>query len=328
VFAASFLGVLLVGAVSMLSNVAGNDTDSAGVSSQLDEAPVDPVVSGLGMDGTHFAIDDEEWTLSEAWETSEGGPGTQSNYQRGSEHVIVMTGSATSHLPSESAGNGSPTTLTLNSNQVTERTRAGDVIFDWTTSEGTSVGVTFSGMDRERALQVAEALRPIDSETWDQLVEAARAQVEARTGEFGSGGEDGTGERIRLDSLDAPEVILELAEGIELPPGHAFDRVIENLPEEPTGMTEEGIRSMLEYEAGCIWTGYWLDAVEAGDPEARDQALAILDEIPTWPTLNATDGGGTVDAWRRNADLAAAGDVQGVLDNLYTNNCTDVVPGQ
>lgn len=68
---------------------------------------------------------------------------------------------------------------------------------------------------------------------------------------------------------------------------------------------------MLEFEAGCIWTGYWLDAVDSGDTDARDQALAVLEEIPTWPALNSTDGGGVVDAWTRNAELAAAGDVQG-----------------
>jgi hypothetical protein len=211
---------------------------------------------------------------------------------------------------------------------VTERSSAGDVIFDWTTSEGTSVSVTFSGMGRDRALEVATALRPIDSEAWDELLQTARSKIRAHTGEFGTGGEEGTGERIRLDAPDAPEVILELAEGIELPPGKTFDRLIENLPEEPTEQTEEGIRSTLEFEAGCIWTGYWLDAVEAGDTVAQDEALAVLEEIPTWPILNVTDGGGVVDAWNRNAELAAAGDVQGVLDNLYTANCTDVVPGQ
>jgi hypothetical protein len=90
-----------------------------------------------------------------------------------------------------------------------------------------------------------------------------------------------------------------------------------------------GVRfSALLPGTGCIWTGYWLDAVESGDTEAQDRAQAVLDEIPTWPALNATDGGGVVDAWTRNAELTAAEDVQGVLDNLYTNNCTDVVPGQ
>lgn len=326
VFAASFIGVLLVGAVSVLTGGTGNDSDATGVSSQNKETPVE---SGLGMNGSHFAVSDRAWTLAEAWETSEGGPGTYSIYQHGNEQVIVLTGSATTHV-SEFPGEGSETTLTVNSNQVTERSASEgeDVTFYWTTSDGMPVSVNFTGMDRDRALQVATTLEPIESEVWDELLQTARAEVEARTGESGTGGEEGTGEWIRLDSPDAPEVILELAEGIELPPGHTFDRVIENLPEEPTEQTEQGIRSMLEFEAGCIWTGYWLNAVEADDTAARDQALAVLDEIPTWPALNATDGGGAADAWTRNAELAAEGDVQGVLDNLYTANCTDTVPGQ
>jgi hypothetical protein len=150
----------------------------------------------------------------------------------------------------------------------------------------------------------------------------------ARTGRFGTGGEEGTGEWIRLDVSEAPGVILEMADGIDLPPDHTFDRLISNLPDEPTEMTEDGIMNMLEFEAGCIWTGYWLEAVAAGDTESQARAQTVLDEIPTWPALNASDGGGVIDAWTRNAELAAQGDVQGVLDNLYTNNCTDAVPGE
>lgn len=340
VFAASFLAVLAVGAISMLSSGTqpGGDLDrlvEPGVSNPVEEATPDPVVSGLGMHGAYFALDDPSWTLTEAWATSEGEPGTYSMYQRGDERVVVLSGSAASHFL-DSALEGRETNLTMNSNQVTERSSAQSFSFNWTTSDGMPVLVTFSGMDRDQALQVATTLRPIDSDAWEQLLLTAvvtasttpGTELRARTGEFGTGGEEGSGEWIRLDAPDAPEVIFEMAEGIELPPGHTFDRVIQNLPEEPSEQTEDGIMSMLEFEAGCIWTGYWLDAVEAGDTAAQNRAQEVLDVIPTWPALNATDGGGVVDAWTRNAGLAAAGDVQGVLDNLYIANCTDIVPGQ
>ncbi len=97
VFAASFLGVLLVGAVSMLTNAAGN-SDMAGVSSQLDEAPVDPVLSGLGMDGTHFALDDPSWTVIQARTTREGGQGTLSQYERGDQTVVIYNGGVATGL--------------------------------------------------------------------------------------------------------------------------------------------------------------------------------------------------------------------------------------
>jgi hypothetical protein len=322
VFAASFLGVLLVGVVSMLTNVAGN-SDTAGVSSQLDEAPVDPVVSGLGMDGTYFALNDPSWTVIQARTTTEGGQGTLSQYERGDQTVVIYTGGAAAGLLEQSPTDPG-TTLELNSNQVTERSYSEGVSFTWMTSDGLAVVVEFDQMNRNQALEVATVLQPVEAEAWEQLTAAAMSDLRARTGKFGTGGEEGLGEWIRLDAPDAPDVILELAEGIELPPGQTFDRMIKNLPDEPTEQTEGGIKSTLEFEAGCIWTGYWLDAVEAGDTDARDEAVAVLEEIPSWPALNTSDGGGGVtDAWRRNAELAAAGDVQGVLDNLYTNNCTD-----
>lgn len=323
VFAVSFLGVLLVGAVSVLTNVAGN-SDMAGVSSQLDGAPVDPVVSGLGMDGTYFALDDPSWTVIQARTTTEGGQGTLSQYEREDQTVVIYTGGAATGLLEQSPTDPG-TTLELNSNQVTERSYPEGVSFNWMTSDGLAVVVEFDQMNRSQALEVATALQPVEAEAWQQLTAAAMSDLRARTGRFGTGGEEGSGEWIRLDAPDAPDVILELAEGIELPPGQTFDRVIANLPDEPTEQTEDGIKSTLEFEAGCIWTGYWLDAVEANDTGAQDEAVAVLEEIPSWPALNASDGGGVTDAWRRNAELAAAGDVQGVLDNL---NCTDVVPGQ
>jgi hypothetical protein len=310
-------------------NPATTSTPNRGVVAEApeNEDRADPIVSGLGMDGTYFALDDPSWTLIQARTTTEGGQGTLSQYERGDQGVAIYTGGAATGLLEQSPTDPG-TTLQLNSNQVTERSYSEGVSFNWTTSDGLAVVVEFDQMNRNQALEVATALQPVDTEAWEQLTAAAVSDLQARTGKFGTGGEEGFGEWIRLDAPDALEVILELAEGIKLPPRQTFDRMIENLPDEPTEQTEDGIKSTLEFEAGCIWTGYWLDAVEADDTDARDEAVAVLEEIPTWPALNASDGRGIIDAWTRNAELAAAGDVQGVLDNLYTNNCTDIVPGQ
>jgi len=335
VFAASFLAVLAVGAISVLTMQTESDLEVGGPAGQV---PVpDPDTSGLGMDGTYFAFDDPSWTLMVAY--TESGSSTYSRYERDDERVDIATGSFASEILDQRPERPE-TILTLNSNQVTERSfsetgsSSEESSFNWTTSDGLPVIVTFSQANREQALAASTALRPIDSEAWQQLAATAvhtttpESELRARTGEFGIGGEEGFGEWIRLDAPDAPQMILELGEGIQLPPGHTFDRLIENLPDEPTSQTEDGIMSTLEFHAGCIWTGYWLEAVANKDTTAQAQAQAILDDIPTWPALNASDGSGVIDAWRRNAELAAAGDVQGVLDNLYTNNCTDVVPGE
>lgn len=328
--AAAFIVVLLIGLPALLLNTGGETQVPAG---QNSVGPSD-AMSGLGIDGTYFTLDDRTWTVMEAWALAEGDRSTNSSYERGEATVRIMTGSIASDFLAQTS-DYPETVLTFNSTEVTERSSSEGISFIWTTSDGLPVIVTFGQMDREQALEVSTALRPIDSDGWEQL--SARAALAsptmdesdpARTGRFGTGGEEGTGEWIRLDVSEAPGVILEMADGIDLPPDHTFDRLISNLPDEPTEMTEDGIMNMLEFEAGCIWTGYWLDSVASGDTESQERAQTVLDEIPTWPALNASDGGGVIDAWTRNAELAAQGDVQGVLDNLYTNNCTDAVPGE
>jgi hypothetical protein len=327
---AAFVVVLLIGLPAFLLNV-GSETR---FSDNPDSVDTSVAASGLGIDGPYFTMDDPTWTLVEAWAVAEEDRSTNSSYSRGDETVRIMTGSVASEILAQTS-DSSETPLTFDSAEVTERSSSEGISFIWTTSDGLRVIVTFGQMNRERALEVSTALRPLGLEGWEQL--SARAALisptmgesdPARTGRFGTGGEEGTGEWIRLDVSEAPGVILEMADGIELPPDHTFDRLISNLPHEPTEMTEEGIMNMLEFEAGCIWTGYWLEAVAADDTQAQARAQTTLDEIPTWPALSSSGGGGVIAAWTRNAELAAAGDVQGVLDNLYTNNCTDVVPGE
>lgn len=213
-------------------------------------------------------------------------------------------------------------------------------ILRWIESPGIEAIIIPWGADRTEALDLMRGLVRIPPEAWLELTAehpkhdpnytttTVGAPISARTGTFSDGGENGIGENIRLDAPDAPDVILEMGASILLPPGGTFDRVIDNLPSEPTQTSELGLMVNLEFHAGCLWIGYWLDSVASGNDDARAAAQAVLDQIPTWPALNAADGGGAVDAWTRNAQLAAAGDVQGVLDNLYTNNCTDLVPGQ
>jgi len=330
VFVASFLAVLAVGAISVLTMQTESDLEVGGPAGQ---APISDPASGLGMDSTYFAFDDPSWTLTVAYTESDSS--TYSRYERDDERVDIATGSFASEILDQRPERPE-TILTMNASQVTERSffetgnSSEESSFNWTTSDGLPVLVTFLQMNPQQGLEASAALRPIDSEAWQQLAATAvhtttpESELRARTGEFGTGGEEGFGEWIRLDAPDAPQVILEMSEGIELPPGQTFDRWIENLPDEPTSQTEDGIMSSLEFHAGCIWTGYWLEAVANKDTTAQAQAQAILDDIPTWPAMNASDGGGVIDAWRRNAELAAAGDVQGVLDNLYTNNCTDL----
>jgi hypothetical protein len=343
-----FALVLVVGLIGALVSLragqapfgpsdAGPSTDEPSVGSG---SGTDLGRSGLGTDGPYFVLDDPDWAVFEAWEYPAEDE-TYSSYDNGDLHVAIKTG-----LPEmlEESRSEPDKILTLNSTEVFENSFGGEdpdtgewvvvLSYSWLTSDDVLVDVRFRNMDREQALELSTRIRPIDADRWQQLVATTPpttipdSDLQARTGRFGSGGEEGFGEWIRLDLPDAPEVILELAQSIVLPPDASFKRLIDNLPDEPTEMTEEGVKSMLEFEAGCLWTGYWIDSTESGASDAQAEAQAVLDEIPSWPALNATDGGGVIDAWTRNAEFAAEGDVQGVLDNLYTNNCTDVVPGE
>jgi len=178
----------------------------------------------------------------------------------------------------------------------------------------------------------------------------------ARTGLFGSGGEEGTGELIRLDAPDASEVIAEVGGDIALPAGGSFDDLTASMSGEPTEMTESALRSTLEFDAACQWTTSWLDAEAAGDTTTMAEAQATLDAVPTWPALVASDptrqqsnrpapegapipladqgaavlpgDGGVIAMWQAIADAARAGDPQAVQDSGYTVNCTDIGPGQ
>jgi len=151
---------------------------------------------------------------------------------------------------------------------------------------------------------------------------AAATGVFARTGRVGPGGELGTGELIRTDAADAADVVAEIGAAIPLPPGGTWGALTEDLPSDPTVESSLGLRSTLEFHAACQWTGYWLEAEASGDRGASREALAVLRQVPTWPALNETDGGGTIALWTDIAAAAGRGDPDAVRDGGYTANCS------
>lgn len=157
---------------------------------------------------------------------------------------------------------------------------------------------------------------------------AAAVLLEARTGRFGGGAqsEEGSGEIIRLDAPGAETIVDDLGDGIPLPPGGSFVRLKSTLlTADPDGrgveMTESGILSTLSYDAACQWTGYWLDGYERGDDRQKSDALAMLEEIPSWPAIVVSDGGGVVEQLRVRADGARRNDPSLFMQD-YRINCT------
>lgn len=159
---------------------------------------------------------------------------------------------------------------------------------------------------------------------------AAATGVLTRTGIAAGGGEAGSGELLRLDADDAPEVLVELGADIPLPPGGSFDEIIADLPDEPTDQAEEGVRFTLEFNAACQWAGYWLEANEADDAEAMAEALTALDAVPEREALiaNSSPPDALVRLWARIADAARSGDPEAMYNAGYGANCSGVAPGE
>ena len=57
-------------------------------------------------------------------------------------------------------------------------------------------------------------------------------------------------------------------------------------------MTTSGIESSLHFVAACRWTGHWLEGYQAQNAGQMSRAQEVLDDIPTWPALIGSDGGG------------------------------------
>ena len=156
---------------------------------------------------------------------------------------------------------------------------------------------------------------------------AAAVLIEARTGRFGMGGqsEDGSGEFIRLDAPGAEVIVDDLGEDIPLPPDGSFDRLKATLLTDADGrgveMSESGILGALSLDAACQWTGYWLQGHERGDDQRKTEALSMLEKIPTWPAIVASDGGGVVEQLRQVAEGARQNDPSLFMQH-YQVNCT------
>lgn len=149
---------------------------------------------------------------------------------------------------------------------------------------------------------------------------AAAAVVVAHTGWFTepSSEADGT-EWLDTGGTDYPSVVAELApDYLSYPQGLAEADAAEWIVDgtQITGglVQETGIRRSYETYALCSWTGTWLDP--AVDDAERDEATGQMMSAASWPALNATDGGGIMDAVRALGAAAEDGDRARVLTQV------------
>jgi hypothetical protein len=118
----------------------------------------------------------------------------------------------------------------------------------------------------------------------------AAAVIAVHTGLWGHGGEEGTGELIRLDSPQFPSVLAQIRrqEHLPLPPGSnwgglraRFDGV-----DGPSLQTTSGIAYVVEEYAHCAWQGAFIAAVGEGDHRLQVRAAAVLGQVPQWPQMS------------------------------------------
>jgi hypothetical protein len=153
---------------------------------------------------------------------------------------------------------------------------------------------------------------------------AAAKWRSVHTGHFGQPGdtEDTPGQEfLDLAGDGLPALAARLAKDIPYPPGDSAGAYIPHVFRGGGEMQADGIRMVLSLDAVCAWQGYWLQSDRLGDTAGRARATAVLTQVPTWPILVKTDGGGVIDSETGVADAAQRGDPEPVRAD-FSANCT------
>jgi hypothetical protein len=136
--------------------------------------------------------------------------------------------------------------------------------------------------------------------------------------------EDGAGPRVTVSDKNVSEVVTRLGANVPLPPGVSLADIEVKLVTD-SEMAESTMAAMIEFNAACRWTTYWLDSNTKGDVAAKTDAQSHLDGLVKRPALLVGDNdGGVANMWRNIAAAARAGDPVAVNDAGYRVNCTDV----
>lgn len=182
------------------------------------------------------------------------------------------------------------------------------------------------GASRRRRWSVAAVVGVVAALLTATTAVAYNAFVGAHTGEYGKPGntENDTSEWLRSDGGDFRQVVEELRPTeVPVPPGFSYaadvDAFVESLTEERTFIQVTGVRSTYAFWAICAWEREFLAADNAGDEPRRAAASAILRDVPSWPLIVATDGGGVVDHQRMVAEAANRGDADPVRRDVELN---------
>ena len=156
---------------------------------------------------------------------------------------------------------------------------------------------------------------------------AAAGWLDAHTDLFGARGmtENDKSEWLRLGSPELSDIAREQGRAYPLPPGGSYEPAIDQLMRRDGLLQANGVRALLARSSACQWEREWLMAWRRSDSERMRRAVAVLKEVPSWPAIRATDGGGTARLHARIAAAARDGAPRVVRADLAVN-CQALLP--
>jgi hypothetical protein len=135
--------------------------------------------------------------------------------------------------------------------------------------------------------------------------------------------ENGPGPGIRVTDANVGEVVGRLGANVPLPPGVSLGDVAATLITN-SDMPESTMAAIIEFNAACRWTAYWLDSNAKADAASKAEAQSHLNSLTDRPALLVgSSDGGVATMWRNIATAARANDPTAVADAGYRVNCTD-----
>jgi hypothetical protein len=104
-----------------------------------------------------------------------------------------------------------------------------------------------------------------------------------------------------------------------LPPGATWPARLDSSPDPNAIYAVRSGQSLVEFNAACIWFGYWLDESRHGTPTQRADALAGVLAMGSWTTFSDRSINQSIDYFASLLDAARRGDAAPIRQFVAVN---------